>query len=62
MCGEGDAELAAQAAQDDDRQYRGGLDEGETFWAYEGLAGGEERAGETAEHRRRWRRPSAWYW
>ena len=47
---EHDADLAAHAAQHDDGEDDGALDEGEALRADEALAGGEERAGEAAEH------------
>ncbi len=49
--GQRHTELAAQATQNHDGQHRGGFDEGEALGADEGLSGGEECAGETAEHR-----------
>ena len=45
------ADLAAHAAQHDDREDHRRFDEGEALRADEALAGGEERAGEAAEHR-----------
>ena len=47
--GERDAELAAHAAEHDDRQHQRAFDEGEDFRADEALARREERAGEAAE-------------
>ena len=45
-----DAELRAHAAEHHDRQHQRRFLEGEGFRADEALAGGEERAGEAAEH------------
>ena len=48
--GDDDAELAAEAAEHDDREDDEGFDRGEALGRDEALAGGEERAGEAAEH------------
>jgi hypothetical protein len=48
--GEDDAELAAHAAEHDDREDDRRLVEGEGFRRDEALPGGEEDAGEAAEH------------
>ena len=60
--GQRDAELGAHAAEHDDREDSRRFDEGEALRADEGLARGEEGAGEAAEHRADARRRSAWCW
>ena len=50
MRGQHDADLAAHAAEHDDREDGGAFLEGEALRADEALARREERAGEAAEH------------
>ena len=57
-----DADLAAEAAEHDDRQDHRGFQEDEALRADEAVARGEEGAGEAARTWRRRRRPSAWCW